>query len=103
VPGLPRKKKSVKIINERLLNLREKTQADFEVFPAKQKISKILIFQLFANVLESDGDTCVHLFGGRSAGISLDSKARGQGWRHYHSSRIGFGEAENTVFTGKAG
>ena len=56
---------------------------------------------VFCNVLEADGEMSCNLFGGRGAGVVVDSKAVGKGWRHYHSSRNGFGGEERSWFCGK--
>merc|ERR1711939_494186 len=55
---------------------------------------------VFASLLDHDGQTVLNLFDGRGAGVRIDGKAKGRGWRHYHSRRPGFGHEETSHFTG---
>lgn len=57
--------------------------------------------EVFCNVLEAEGDTSLELFTGRGAGVSVDGKMKGLGWRHYHSCKAGFGGEETSMFRGK--
>lgn len=56
---------------------------------------------VFVNVLAAEGDTSLHLFDTRGAGVRIDGTNKNKGWKHYFNYRKGFGEEEKSAFVGK--